>query len=485
MRRIVVFLASATLVASLLPTDVFARGFGGGGFRGGGFVGGGFRSFGGGGFRNFGGGGFRNFGNGGFRGGGFRSVTRFGGMRFNGRQLGRLHGGRFSRFGGRHLTGRALAGRNLANNRHVGNQFARGLIAGGALTHARGFNNGHVAHNAFGNQIAWRRWNARGRTWHGGWFGPVIWPFLYGDVWSFALWSYDYNDAFWDYDVSSIVSSIFWPRPGLATNAIYDVYGYSAVDDQGRERGPGLNGRVNADETVMSKSSAAEACGGLAPGVTDLPIHRIERSVHPTGNQVTGLEHLKAASSQANDILKTSCPGEIPLTPPGRLEVVEKRLDAMMQAVQVVRGPLDDFHNSLTDEQRRKFDAMTAGKPQSGAKATGLPALCDQRAASFSQLPVDRIEQTIRLTEQQRGAFDSLKSRSSKAASELRASCPSQMPSTIVTRLGAVDLRLSAMLQVVKTLRPALDNFYAALNDEQKARFNTMGQPWRQSSLGG
>ena len=142
-----------------------------------------------------------------------------------------------------------------------------------------------------------------------------------------------------------------------------------AFDDQGRARGPGLNGRVNADETAISKSGTVEACGGLAPGVTDLPIQRIERSVHPTGNQVTGLEHLKAASSQANDILKASCPGEIPLTPPGRLDAVEKRLDAMMQAVQVVRGPLDDFYNSLTDEQRRNFDAMGAAKLQSGAKA--------------------------------------------------------------------------------------------------------------------
>jgi hypothetical protein len=98
---------------------------------------------------------------------------------------------------------------------------------------------------------------------------------------------------------------------------------------------------------------------------------------------------------------------------------------------------------------------------------------------------VDRIEKTIRLNQQQRGAFDDLISASSKAASEMRTSCPSQTPPTIVTRLGAVDLRLAAMLQAVKTLRPALDNFYAALNDEQKARFNTMGQPWSQSARGG
>ena len=86
-------------------------------------------------------------------------------------------------------------------------------------------------------------------------------------------------------------------------------------------------------------------------------MQRIERSIHPTGTQVTGLEHLKAASSQANDILKASCPSQIPLTPLGRLDAVQKRLAAMIQAVQVVRGPLYEFYNSLTDEQRRNFDA--------------------------------------------------------------------------------------------------------------------------------
>jgi LTXXQ motif family protein len=31
------------------------------------------------------------------------------------------------------------------------------------------------------------------------------------------------------------------------------------------------------------------------------------------------------------------------------------------------------------------------------------------------------------------------------------------------------------MLEAVKTMQPALTNFYDGLNDEQKARFNTPG----------
>jgi hypothetical protein len=32
----------------------------------------------------------------------------------------------------------------------------------------------------------------------------------------------------------------------------------------------------------------------------------------------------------------------------------------------------------------------------------------------------------------------------------------------------------------IKSIRPALDNFYASLNDEQKARFNMMAGPLHQ-----
>jgi hypothetical protein len=35
--------------------------------------------------------------------------------------------------------------------------------------------------------------------------------------------------------------------------------------------------------------------------------------------------------------------------------------------------------------------------------------------------------------------------------------------------------RLTAMLQAVRIVRPALETFYQSLNDEQKARFNALG----------
>ncbi len=47
-----------------------------------------------------------------------------------------------------------------------------------------------------------------------------------------------------------------------------------------------------------------------------------------------------------------------------------------------------------------------------------------------------------------------------------------EVPETIVARAEAVEKRMDAMLQAVRTMRPALDAFYATLSDEQKARLD-------------
>ncbi len=46
-----------------------------------------------------------------------------------------------------------------------------------------------------------------------------------------------------------------------------------------------------------------------------------------------------------------------------------------------------------------------------------------------------------------------------------------------MARLDAIKTRLSAMVEALKTVRPKLEEFYASLNDEQKARFNILPPP--------
>ena len=49
----------------------------------------------------------------------------------------------------------------------------------------------------------------------------------------------------------------------------------------------------------------------------------------------------------------------------------------------------------------------------------------------------------------------------------------------MVGRMEAMEKRFDAMLQAVKTVRPALETFYATLSDEQKADLNGSSGPGR------
>jgi hypothetical protein len=50
------------------------------------------------------------------------------------------------------------------------------------------------------------------------------------------------------------------------------------------------------------------------------------------------------------------------------------------------------------------------------------------------------------------------------------------VPQTPVGRLDAAAKRLDVLLQAIRTVRAALGAFYGSLDDEQKARFNRLGE---------
>lgn len=378
--------------------------------------------------------------------------------------------------------------------------------------------------NGFGNMQGWNQWGSNnwGLGWnnwgsgYGYWAGPVFWPFFYGDVMTYAMWPYGYYDPFFLYGSNFLLSSIFWPGPyvcpvygycpdygynyaygpyddayGYDDYSMFDVYGapydgqYYTAYSYGRHRHHRRHHVVHRyvnPAPAPAPVNVAASCGGLAPGVTQLPIDRIRTTIGATDEQMTLLDQLQAASSQANAILLASCPASVPLTPVGRLDAVSGRLLAMIQAMDVLRGPLTRFYNSLDDNQRLQLAAV-AGRGRKGraniavneAPARDLAALCQKQAQSFTLLPVQRIDDVVKPTGEQQTAFDGLKTASTAAATGLGASCPSDVPQTMEGRLDAVSARLHALEDAVNTVRPALKAFYDSLSDEQKARFNVIG----------
>jgi len=236
---------------------------------------------------------------------------------------------------------------------------------------------------------------------------------------------------------------------------------------------------IQADRQALQEANTAatESCNGLAPGVTDLPIARIKDTVRPTGDQVAALDELSAAVAKANDAIKASCPTAVPLTPVARLDAAAARLQAMIQALDIVRDPLQRFYVLLSDEQRERFNAMgTSGGTQAPAGGN-VVALCSQQSNDVTKLPVQRIEEVLQPSGPQRDAFEALKAAAQDSAAQLRGTCPSEMPQTPYARLDAVKTRLTAMVEAMNVIRPKLQDFYASLNDEQKAKFNIMTPP--------
>src|SRR5262245_45768410 len=113
-------------------------------------------------------------------------------------------------------------------------------------------------------------------------------------------------------------------------------------------------------------------------------------------------------------------------------------------------------------------------KGESAVAAGGNLTMCSQQAGGFINVPVQLVQQVLEPNAQQQGAFDALKTASENAARAVQASCPTQMPQTPAARLDVAKQRLGAMVDAMKTVRPKLEQFYASLNDEQKARLNAL-----------
>lgn len=153
---------------------------------------------------------------------------------------------------------------------------------------------------------------------------------------------------------------------------------YGILTDEQKQRLTALGEeqrRGRSNEGVMT-----QACGSGQSGVTDWPTAEIERKVHPTEAQQASLNNLKDATAQAEDMLKGTCEPNEALTPPARLAAAERRLSAMLQAVETVKSALDDFYGQLSDEQKAQFESIGPARDvQASTSTSDEPAPSSRR----------------------------------------------------------------------------------------------------------
>lgn len=99
------------------------------------------------------------------------------------------------------------------------------------------------------------------------------------------------------------------------------------------------------------------SCHPRAAGMAEWRISQIETAVKPNEAQKAKLAELKAASAKAAETIAAACTGEMPAKSVERLALMEKRIEAMQQAIKVVRPAFEGFYGSLDDAQKAKLDA--------------------------------------------------------------------------------------------------------------------------------
>jgi LTXXQ motif family protein len=316
-----------------------------------------------------------------------------------------------------------------------------------------------LAHRRFAGDPAFRPFLGHG--WHPyhhlGWVGPVFWPYAYGDVFYCSLWPWSYcnYDPFWTYGYGDIYASIFSPYN-------YDQY----------VQGPGAPAQM-----ATLTQSMANSCADEAAEVTGWPIDQIQAAVQPSPQQNALLDDLGNAVVKASDEIKSQCPTTVAFTPTDRLAQMQQRLQALVDAVNTVSPPLTKFYDSLSDEQKARFNDMSP--PQQAQAPQGQqtpPSLASQCDATIMAWPSDQIDALVKPDDAQRAKLAALTSAASQAAGTIKAACPSEVPATPPSRLSAIGQHLQAMLQAVQAIQPPLADFYNSLSDDQKARFDSMGK---------
>jgi LTXXQ motif family protein len=306
------------------------------------------------------------------------------------------------------------------------------------------------------------------------WRGPVYWPYAYSDIFHYAFWPDAYEPSYWAYAYDDFYDGIFFPDGAPHVDYAYPgpYQAFTIRDTSIRDSRPAPRGAV----TPGRLSEATRAfCAEQARGVSAWPFEEIARAVQPINDQKELLADLRKAAAEAAAQLRDACPDAVPLTPAGRIEAMTLRFDAMLGAIRIVRPALVAFYESLTDEQKARFNELGPDLERQPRTATAQ-INCKDGKAGVTGLTLERIEAIVQPTQAQEAALAPLRDAIEKSEQRLNAVCAAATPQTPVGRLDAMQQRIETLLAAANDIRPALEAFYASLDSEQKAKFNRLSR---------
>ena len=100
-----------------------------------------------------------------------------------------------------------------------------------------------------------------------------------------------------------------------------------------------------------------ELCSGESE-LTNVPADEIARVITLTEEQRFDLDKLKQASAKAAEVLRASCPAEVPPKIDARLQDAHRRIASLIQAIEIIRPAMASFYASLSDQQKAALNAQ-------------------------------------------------------------------------------------------------------------------------------
>jgi hypothetical protein len=107
---------------------------------------------------------------------------------------------------------------------------------------------------------------------------------------------------------------------------------------------------------ASARTDANQVCNTQAAG--RFPIERIRSAIQPTQDQERALDALDEASRTAAERLKADCDSDQNLTAPARVDAMARRLQTTRDALDTVQPALDRFYETLSDEQKARFNRL-------------------------------------------------------------------------------------------------------------------------------
>jgi len=125
------------------------------------------------------------------------------------------------------------------------------------------------------------------------------------------------------------------------------------------------------------------------------------------------------------------------------------------------------------DSERYSRSNDTQERPSSPGFAAALEQWirgCKLEASEWKTWPLEAVAQIARTDDAQRNALMQTQTAAENVAETLASKCPNDSPASLADKFDLLDHVLEGLVTGLDRLRPSIEAFYGALDDEQKAR---------------